>query len=82
MSQVRLSGWKPGLEKVRLNHLLREQAGLSLSAAHAVVNRLLNGESVAIDLSDSVAAQTFAESANALGVESHVEFDRIKAATR
>ena len=67
-SQVVLRGWKPGLRKVALGKLVREQAQLSLSDAHAHVNRLMTGETLILAV-PSAAAEELADEALKLGVE-------------
>jgi hypothetical protein len=82
MSKVILAGWRPGLEKVRLNHLLREQAGLSLLDAKNGVDELLHGGSVVVEIADADSAMRFAEQAQVLGTTSRVEHNRVESVAR
>ena len=68
-SQVTLKGWSPGLRKVALDKLLRDRASLSLSDAHASVNRLLDGETLTLAMPSASAASELAAEALELGVE-------------
>ena len=67
-SKVRLSTWSPGLNKIRLTKLIREEAAIPLNEAHEIVNRLLAGESVDVDFSSEIAAQRAAQDIRDLGV--------------
>ena len=67
MTQVLITGWQPGLNKVALTKLLRERAGLTLAQAHDKVNRCLDGESVVIELPTAAAARAFVGDAGRLG---------------
>lgn len=74
MSKVRLSGWRPGLEKVDLNGLLRERAGLSLSSAKSAVDEILEGLPVDLNFPTREAAEAFGSEARRLGI-SNVQID-------
>jgi ribosomal protein L7/L12 len=67
MTQVTVNGWVNGLNKVQLNHLLRQQAGLGLAEAKHAVDMLLAGEGIACTFPDIEAATAFAQAASALG---------------
>jgi hypothetical protein len=69
MTSVRLLGWSPGLNKVRLTKLIHSSAGLPLDEAHAAVSRLLAGEVVELRIDSLQTAQQLAASAHALGVQ-------------
>jgi hypothetical protein len=64
---VTLEGWEPGLNKVQLNHLLRQHAHVGLAEAKRTVDHLLAGEQVTFSLSDSESAAAFCSSAKAIG---------------
>jgi len=49
MTRVTITGWREGLNKVQLNHLLRQHAGYGLGAAKRAVDELLAGESLTIE---------------------------------
>ncbi len=46
MTRVTIAGWKEGLNKVQLNHLLRRHAGYGLREAKRAVDQLLEGGSI------------------------------------
>ncbi len=67
MTRAELTGWREGLNKVRLNHLLRQYGGLGLADAKEAVDRLLSGERVAVACADEKAARSFCEQATSVG---------------
>jgi hypothetical protein len=67
MTTVKISGWRDGLNKVQLNHLLRQHTGCRLGEAKNAVDQLLAGESLAYEFSDSESASNFRRSAEAVG---------------
>lgn len=68
MRHVVLGHWKPGFKKIVLNHMLRNRAQLSLSAAKSVVDRVLAGEEVLVEISDE-AVDEFIGEAQQCGVD-------------
>ncbi len=73
MPKVLLTKWKPGLKKVSLTKLLQAQANLSLRIAKAYVDRFLDGEKVAIEMSSLTAAKKLATEASKLGATVEVD---------
>ena len=67
MTTVTISGWREGLNKVQLNHLLRQHTGCGLGEAKHAVDQLLAGETLAYEFSDSESASDFRRSAEAVG---------------
>jgi ribosomal protein L7/L12 len=67
--RVRFLGWSRGLNKVELTKLIRGTAGMPLNEAHDVVNRLLTGEVVEVEVSSVESAQELADAAHALGAQ-------------
>ena len=67
MIRVTITGWREGLNKVQLNHLLRQHAGYGLGEAKRAVDELLAGESLTIESPDPESASAFCVSANAIG---------------
>jgi hypothetical protein len=67
MVRVTIEGWTEGLNKVELNHLLRQYAGYRLGAAKDAVDRLLAGESVTVETPDQPSAAAFCSSARVIG---------------
>ena len=68
MTSVRLLGWSPGLNKVRLTKLIRTSAGVPLDEAHAAVNRLVAGDAVELRVDSLQIAQQLTAEVCALGV--------------
>lgn len=68
-STVRLLSWSPGLEKVRLTKLIRQEANMPLDMAHDAVNRLLAGKVVDITVPTEECARQLADEIRALGAE-------------
>lgn len=56
MIQIRFTGWKPGLRKVTLDKLLREKVPMPLADAKRVVDRMLEGEEVVVEVDSSTNA--------------------------
>lgn len=73
MPTIILKGWKPGLLKVSLVKLLQVQAGLSLTASKQLVDLLLAGESVSIDVATAAQAAQLAEQMIRLGAVCEIE---------
>jgi hypothetical protein len=67
MTQVTITGWSKGLNKVQLSHLLRQHAGCGLGEAKRAVDDLLAGERLTYDFSDLESASAFCQSASAVG---------------
>jgi hypothetical protein len=66
MSQILLTGWRPGFQKVSLTKLLQTSAGLTLGAAKSVTDEVLNGKSVVVSLTKGDANE-FVDAADKLG---------------
>ncbi|HEY1376729.1 MAG TPA: hypothetical protein VGF55_08035 [Gemmataceae bacterium] len=69
MTTVRFTTWRPGLNKVALDKLIRERGGLPLGEAHELVNRLLDGEQPEIQIASQADAQRLVQEACALGAQ-------------
>ncbi len=67
MTTVTITGWREGLNKVQLNHLLRHHAGCGLAEAKRAVDELLVGETLRYEFPDGESASTFRQSADAIG---------------
>lgn len=76
MTTVTISGWREGLNKVRLSHLLRQHTGCGLGDAKHAVDQLLDGETLMDGFPDSQSASDFRRSAEAVGaVCSHPAYE-------
>ena len=67
MTRVTITGWREGLNKVRLNRLLRDHAGYDLAAAKRAVDELLDGQSLTFETPDPETASAFCLPADAAG---------------
>jgi hypothetical protein len=67
MTTIRITGWREGLNKVELNHLLRRHAGCGLGEAKRAVDQLLAGEPLAYEFADGESASAFRRLASAVG---------------
>jgi len=67
MIQVTVNSWANGLNKVQLNHLLRQRAGFGLGQAKRAVDTLLAGGSFTCTFNDIEAATAFVQSASDIG---------------
>lgn len=65
--------WKPGFNKVKFNHLLRETAGYSLPTAINAVEQLLRREPLEISFNSDEGAESLIEEAFALGTVGEVK---------
>lgn len=77
MPQLRLIGWRPGLNKVGLTRVLQSELGLSLSQAKRATDQVLQGEAVSLPVSDRQTADRAAQRVTALGADALVEADQI-----
>src|SRR5437016_5564734 len=68
MCTIIIVGWRSALQKVKLNHVLRAHSEMSLSAAKAVVDRILDGDEVSLTFPNDNLAEAFARDALACGV--------------
>lgn len=71
MTKVIITGWRHGLNKIQLNHLLRQHAGLGLGESKRAVDDLLAGERLTFEFPDAGSASAFCESLNAIGANSN-----------
>ena len=67
MREIILTGWNPGLNKVALSKLLRDQAGMSLGDAKSAVDSILEEQPVNIRIESDELAERFLAEALELG---------------
>ena len=79
MVTVKLTDWRPGLQKIPLTKLMQREAGLTLAPAHANTNRLLKREPVTVILPTEEAAARFVREADALGAVAEVVAEEARA---
>lgn len=75
MVKVTISGWRDGLDKVQLNHLLRHHTGCGLADAKRAVDELLSGGTLTYDFPNSESANDFRLSVRAVGADCAVLAD-------
>ena len=51
MSEICVTGWKVGFDKVRMSKFLREEMSISLSVSHAMVEDILDGREIVVPVS-------------------------------
>ncbi|MDM8558473.1 hypothetical protein [Candidatus Parabeggiatoa sp. HSG14] len=73
MEKVILYDWEPGFNKAGLNKLLRAQANYSLSAAIEAVGKLLEKETLEIEIASNESAEAFLTEALNLGAVGKIE---------
>ncbi|MHA6885937.1 hypothetical protein [Ralstonia pseudosolanacearum] len=66
MTMIRVTGWKTGFNKVQFGSLLRELCGFSLSEGKRCVDTVLQGEPIAVTITQERTAH-FLERASLLG---------------
>jgi hypothetical protein len=67
MPQVLILGWRSGLKSVSLVKLLQEHTNYSLKMAKEIVDRCLEGETVAVEMATLMEAERLAREASSLG---------------
>lgn len=66
-SEVRLTGWRPGIKTISLIDLLRSVTSMSLTAAKQTVDGILDGQTHAVSFSSVEDAIAFRSAAEGLG---------------
>jgi hypothetical protein len=67
MPTLHITGWRVGLQKISMNHVLREHLALSLTDAKAAVDSVLAGKSVSFTLERSVEAIALRDALDQIG---------------
>jgi len=73
MEKVILYDWEPGFNKAGLNKLLRAKANYSLSAAIEAIGKLLEKETLEIEIASNDSAKAFLTEALNLGAVGKIE---------
>lgn len=73
MTQLTLSAPKPGLRKVALTKSLKAELGMSLGDAKRVTDRVVDGESVTVSVTDRPKAERMARAAREVGAVATLE---------
>ena len=67
MIKVTITGWRKGLNKIQLNHLLRQHTQCRLAEAKSAVDELLAGRTLTYEFPDDESATAFCRSATEIG---------------
>ena len=73
MKQILITGWRVGANKVAADELLAYKAGLGLDKGKALIDAVLNGAFVRIDVIDDQVAETLVEKLQALNFEARID---------
>jgi 16S rRNA U1498 N3-methylase RsmE len=73
MIEVKLNGWRPGLNKVALTKILQSHASLTLGEAKRSTDDLLAGKSVIVSVPDEETAERLIASATAIGASAVIQ---------
>jgi len=69
--KVVVTGWKPGLQKIAMTTLIRDQSEFGLADSKACTDRLLDGDVVEIPMPSRSAAERLALDLTAIGAVAH-----------
>jgi hypothetical protein len=75
MTTIRLTGWRVGLRKVSLTKLLQEKARLPLVRAKHLVDEILEGRPVTVDLPECENPRDVSNAIRELGASCEVRDD-------
>jgi hypothetical protein len=67
MALLQIVGWQPGFKKVSMTEALQRHFGLSLEAAKAMTDNVLDGRTVTLNSPDPVSVPGIAAELRALG---------------
>ncbi|MCA1592271.1 MAG: ribosomal protein L7/L12 [Acidobacteria bacterium] len=76
MPKLNIIGWRVGLQKISMNHILRERLQLGLKDAKGYVDDVLAGKLVSFALEDSATAETLAKALEDVGAIVEIEADQ------
>lgn len=76
MLKVNIVGWREGLMKISMTHVLREHLSLGLKDAKACVDDVLVGKFVSLSLENSVRADLLATALEEVGAIVEVEWNQ------
>jgi hypothetical protein len=75
MPKLNIVGWREGLLKISMTHLLQERLSLSLTDAKATVDAFGAGETVSFTLDDSIDAILLRDDLERIGAIVELEAD-------
>ncbi len=70
---VEITGWRPGAKKVCADKLLADEAGLGLAAGKRVIERVLDGEVVSLEIEDRNLADSIVGELQGLGFDARLK---------
>ncbi len=73
MPKLNIIGWRKGLLKISMTHVLREHLPLGLREAKDCVDNVLDGQVVSFSLDDLAQAEALAKSLEAVGAVVEIE---------
>jgi ribosomal protein L7/L12 len=76
MPKLHIVGWRDGLQKISMNHVLREHLSLGLKDAKGSVDDVLVGKLVSFTLEDSATAESLAQALGDVGAIVEIEADQ------
>ena len=71
--RVRITGWRPGLEKISMTQALREHLGLGMAEAKGCTDRVLDGKELVLHAPDRETAVALAAALEQLGANAVAE---------
>ena len=73
MPKLNITGWRKGLLKISMSHVLREHLSLGLREAKECVDDVLDGKVVSFSLDDLAKAEALAKALEEIGAIVEVE---------
>jgi len=75
MPKLNIVGWREGLLKISMTHLLQEHLSLAMTDAKATVDAVLAGQTVSFTLDNEVNATTLRDELERIGAIVELETD-------
>jgi ribosomal protein L7/L12 len=76
MQKLNIVGWREGLLKISMSHVLQEHLSLGLKDAKQCVDDVLAGKVVSFTLEDSASSEPWAEALAGVGAIVEIESDQ------
>lgn len=73
MPWLNITGWREGMQKVSATEVLRDHLGLGLAEAKGLVDAILDGCELRLEVDADVAVEELAAALQALGVDAVAE---------
>lgn len=73
MTKLRLTGWREGMQKISLTKFLQAELGLSLKTSKQVVDDLLDGREVSLDIPLDQDVSALARAIQGLGATCRID---------